>query len=167
MRIYPTGISKIYLAGSGEYSNKIKNRRKATMICDRKCKFFNRGTCKIMNQYEQYIDKCILEHEKVKKIKKESLEEFVFNNRPLLYLSYVGYEEKIDLPKIGQKVLALTAGFDSLEYGKILKVTSIDEKYIHLKDEFDDEFDDEDNDYIDEYLVDTDKWWESIFKLEE
>ena len=71
------------------------------------------------------------------------------------------------MPKIGQKVLALTAGFDSLEYGKILKVTSIDEKYIHLKDEFDDEFDDEDNDYIDEYLVDTDKWWESIFILEE
>lgn len=57
------------------------------MICDRKCKFFNRGTCKIMNQYEQYIDKCILEHEK---IKKESLEEFVFNNRPLLYLQAEG-----------------------------------------------------------------------------
>lgn len=144
------------------------------MICDKKCKFFNRGTCTIMNQYEQYIDKCILEYEKVKKIKKGSLEEFVLNNNPLLYLSYVGYEEKIDLPKIGQKVLALTAGFDSLEHGKILKVTSIDEKYIHLKDlydEFDDEFEneygDEYNDYIDGYLVDTDEWWESIFKLEE
>lgn len=163
MRIYPTGISKIYLAGSGEYSNKIKSRKETTMICDRKCKFFDRSTCKIMNQYEEYIDKCILEHEKIKKIEKGSLEEFVFNNRPLLYLSYVGYKEKTDLPRIGQKVITLTAGFDSLEHGKILKVTSIDEKYIHLKDEFDDEY----NDYIDGYLVDTDEWWVSIFKLEE
>lgn len=32
MRIYPTGISKIYLAGSGEYSNKIKSRKETTMI---------------------------------------------------------------------------------------------------------------------------------------
>lgn len=44
-----------------------------------------------------------------------------------------------------------------------MKVTSIDEKYIHLKDEFDDEY----NDYIDGYLVDTDEWWVNIFKLEE
>lgn len=138
------------------------------MICDKKCKFFNRGTCTIMNQYEQYIDKCILEYEKVKKIKKGSLEEFVLNNKPLLYLSYVGYKEKTDLPKIGQKVITLTCGFDSLEHGKILKVMNIDEKYIHLKDlydEFEDEYEYED--YIDEYLVDIDKWWKNIFKLEE
>lgn len=43
------------------------------MICNRKCKFFDRSTCKIMSQYEEYIDKCILEHEKIKKIEKGSL----------------------------------------------------------------------------------------------
>lgn len=138
------------------------------MFCDRKCKFFAQNTCKITNGYEEYMDKCILEYEKIKKIEKGSLEEFVFNNNPLLYLSYVGYKEKTDLPKIGQKVITLTCGFDSLEHGKILKVMNIDEKYIHLKDlydEFEDEYEYED--YIDEYLVDIDKWWKNIFKLEE
>lgn len=73
------------------------------MICNRKCKFFDRSTCKIMSQYEEYIDKCILEHEKIKKIEKGSLEEFVFNNRPLLYLSYVGYKEKTNCLELDRK----------------------------------------------------------------
>ena len=56
-----------------------------------------------MSQYEEYIDKCILEHEKIKKIEKGSLEEFVFNNRPLLYLSYVGYKEKTNCLELDRK----------------------------------------------------------------
>lgn len=100
------------------------------------------------------IENCILEREEIKSLKEGTLDYFVFWSDPLLYLSYLGYKEKAEYPKVGQTVLTLTGGFSSLNPGKFLHIDSEDDIQLFLSDE--------DGNYV----VSKDVWWKKLFKLQ-
>lgn len=129
---------------------KIENRKRCL-----NCEFYKRNLCPLMGGADVFqIENCILEREEIKSLKEGTLDYFVFWSDPLLYLSYLGYKEKAEYPKVGQTVLTLTGGFSSLNPGKFLHIDSEDDIQLFLSDE--------DGNYV----VSKDVWWKRLFKLQ-
>lgn len=130
--------------------DEIKNRKRCLQ-----CKHYGMNVCPLMADADVFkIDKCILEYDKIKSIKEGTLDWFVFLSNPKLYLSYIGYMDKENYPKIGETVLTLTSGFSSRYSGKFLHVASEDSIQIFLEDS------------AGEYCVSKESWWKRLFKVE-
>ena len=60
-----------------------------------RCKYYSRNVCPLMAEADVFkINKCILEYDEIKSIKENSLDNFVFYNNPIEYLSYLGFKDK-------------------------------------------------------------------------
>lgn len=128
---------------------KLENRKRCLQ-----CRYYSSNVCPLMAGADVFqIDKCILEYEKIKAIQEESLDSFIFYNNSREYLSYLGYREKENYPKVGQTVLTLTSGFSSYYSGKFIKVDSEDDIQLFLSDS------------VGKYCVGKDEWWEKLFKI--
>lgn len=102
---------------------------------------------------------CIMEYDAINHIREsdDSLDNFILENNPIEYLSYLGFKEKEKYPEPGSHVLTITGGFGSDNW-KILKVeTSSNDNYISLLDE----------NCNGKYLVMKENWWKYLFKLGE
>lgn len=118
------------------------------------------------------IDICIMDIVREKKWETKTLETFVLQNNPKLFLSYLSFLRKDKLPKVGDKVVTLRAGFGSFD-SRILYVSGITDKHIELEDFIIDETeidDDEYNELWDEceyYLSDINLWYKDLFVFDE
>ena len=119
------------------------------------CKYYSRNICPLMAEADVFkINKCILEYDEIKSIKENSLDNFVFYNNPIEYLSYLGFKDKENYPKPNSIVLTLTGGFRSHHSGKIIRVDSEDDIQIFLSDS------------VGKYCVAKSEWWKKLFKLD-
>ena len=98
-----------------------------------------------------------------------SPEMFMFQNNPILFMSYISFLRKDILPKVGDKVLTLRGGFGSFE-SRTLYVSGITDKYIELADFIIDETETDDDDEYNElwdeceyYLSNIEKWYKDLF----
>ena len=116
------------------------------------CEHYGLNTCPLFANADVFaIDKCILEYDEVKNIKKDSIEEFVFWNSPTTYLQFLGKGKSLN---VGDKVITLRGGFGSFDSGKFLTITDLeDDKYYFATDgKYD-------------YCINKDKWYAQVFKL--
>ncbi len=115
------------------------------------CKYYLMNRCPIMAEADVFsIDKCILEYDEVKSIQPNSMEEFIFNNHPIIFLQWSGKGKSL---KVGDKVITLRGGFGTIYSGKFLTVTKIDNYHYHFKDGKHD------------YCIPKDEWYMALFKL--
>ena len=132
--------------------DKRTNNRKRCL----ECKYYGCNVCPLMAGADVFeINKCILEYDAIKKIPKNSLDEFVFYNNPIMYFAYLGYIDKENYPGPGEEVITLSIGFSSSYTGKFLVVTREDDNQIFLQDK-----------YGKEYCVVKSAWWKKLFKIE-
>lgn len=96
-------------------NNRIPNCKECTHCAYGCCRLLAGAVC-------SSIKKCILEYEEIKSIKEGTLDYFVINKDPKEYLSYLGWREKENYPKVGEKLVRLTSGFDGALSGDIVTV---------------------------------------------
>lgn len=122
------------------------------------CKYYGMNVCPLMMKTDVFeIDNCILDLSEVKDLKEGSPEWFMFNNNPVMFLRYINFINKENLPEIGTKVFTLRAGFGGIG-GDIRYVTGIRDGYIRLSHNKDSE----------EYgvgLSEINSWYNDFFKM--
>lgn len=106
---------------------RIENRKRCLA-----CNYYGLNVCTLMGDADVFqIDNCILENPKVKQIQEGSAEWFMFIHNSVLFLRYLNYQRRNELPKVGNKVVTLRSGFSGYA-GVTRYIDSIDEKYITL-----------------------------------
>lgn len=101
-----------------------------------KCNFYSRNICQILFDCDiGEIDNCILENQYIKSLISDidSPEYFMFKNDPKIFLCYLNYKRRNNIPKVGTKVVTMRSGFGGYE-GCIRTISEIDEKCIYLID---------------------------------
>lgn len=130
--------------------DKLANRKRCL-----ECKYYSHNECPLMVGADTFqIEKCILEFDAIKAIEEDTLDHFVFFSNPRLYLAYLGFKDKENYPKVGQKVLTLTGGFHTSYSGKFITVIGEDDIQLFLTDG------------IYEFCVVKDGWWKQLFIIE-
>lgn len=125
------------------------------------CKYYGCNMCPLLANADVFkIDKCILEYDVIKSIRPGTLDHFLFRRNAIEYLSYLGWRDKENYPKIGEKVITLTSGFSSVYPGKFLVVVSEDSHQLFLEDV---------NKLpgAHQYCVLKEVWYDKLFKIEE
>lgn len=115
------------------------------------------GSCMLLAGVDcTKIEKCILEYAEIKSIQMDTLDYFIINRDPKTYLNYLGWKEKENYPKVGEKLVRLTSGFDSAKPGDIVTVVEDDDQWhIFIQDERD----------IKSCIPKSD-WYKDVFRLQ-
>lgn len=126
---------------------RLQNRKRCLV-----CKYYSRNRCPMFADADVgAIDKCILDYDAVKSIQPNSIEEFMFDNHPVVYLQWMGKGKSLE---IGDNVLTLRGGFGSFYGGKFLTITGASDYEYFAKD----------GEY--NYGINKDKWYMYVFKLD-
>ena len=135
---------------------KMQNRKRCIA-----CKYYGVNRCPLLADASvSEIDKCILEYDSIKSIKSGSLDEFIYYNLTTSkhYLSYLGWKDKENYPKVGETVATLRNGFGSLYSGKFLKVIEENDVQLFLCDLHS-------SGEERQYGVTKEDWYKSLFKI--
>ena len=136
-------------------TQELKNRKRCLA-----CKYYGCNVCPRLADADTFqIDKCIIDYDTIKLIAPGSLDEFIFERNPKEYLSFLGYKEKENYPKVGQLCITLKSGFSSTHSGKFVRVIKEDDIQIFLEDAF--------SNKPRQYCVEKRNWYELLFKAEE
>lgn len=106
---------------------KIENRKRCLA-----CKHYGMNVCPFLANADVFqIDNCILDSKFITNLKDNSPEKFMWETFPIMYLMYINFQRRAELPKIGSKVVTLRPGFNGGS-GETRIISDIDDKYIYL-----------------------------------
>ena len=128
-----------------------------------KCPHSGFGCIKMASADFEDIDVCVLDIIKTKGWDEDSPEMFMFKHSPDTFLKYLSFKRKDKLPKVGDKVITLHAGFSGPK-GVLRYVVAIKDKYIELSNIFFDGEEPEDCRISISYI---ERWYEGLFVLDE
>ena len=123
-------------------------------MCDKcnECEHCKYRLCYLFaKRYVDEIDKCILDYDELKTIKKDSFEMFVLMNNPILLLQFIGKNKVIN---VGDRVVSLRGGFGTLDTGKLMTVIDVHDACYDLWDG------------RHEYSIKKEEWWMEVFKID-
>ena len=143
--------------GGNAMTDKESQNRKRCLQCGH----YGMNVCPLMVDGDVFdLDVCILDIAKQKNWNEDSPEIFMFRNNPRIFMSYLSFLRKDKLPKVGDKVITLRAGFEGYG-GDIRFVSGITDKYIEITcGDFYDETDDC-------CLSDIDTWYKDLFVFDD
>lgn len=122
------------------------------------CTHCTYGVCKLLAGADcSAIKKCILEYKEIKSIQEGTLDYFIINRDPKEYLSYLGWIEKEKYPKVGEKLVRLTSGFNDTRPGDFVTVVEDSDKWHIFV---------EDTKGVKSCIPKT-TWYKDVFKLQD
>lgn len=123
------------------------------------CEHYSSNACPLMANRDVYtLDICILDIISKKDWAENSPEMFMFKHNPTLMLSYLSFNRRSKLPKIGDKVITLRPGFGGFG-GKTLYVVDLVDTYIELVRD--------PSTTGSSYLSDINEWYKDLFVLDD